>query len=696
MVKVRSTMSMSTRSMEVVRSEKIREFQFVPRIKGAREIKKMTAARFASIASSMKGKPEFTLQEYFKGDTLVHPYYDLDAKYKKVLTGDELSAEKAKHLADFKGLMEKLHPGKDVEYAERHGPLQNAGEYLWKISYRAFVMGVKCPASFIPKYARAVFGLGPKDVHPVLDFSVYKEKEQLLGVIFGCKDIDVVKRFLTPLDKGTSPSKFLAQNYDEDDVDLIMPASSAVTSPATAVKKRGRPKKVTADTTVAVPASVETEGQGSIEVLEGPPYKEVLDVASSVFSEHYLLRDQLLQIRVDRERKCFIFPTTEKWCFIKRKVHAGNNPYIIVSEKGAKFKCFDEECKDKEGKIIAMENLPTILKDLYNKIFYGDQISDTVMDKAKSECADVIKTHYPDENPEPVHDLTKFVTPSMFQKCIWCHNTKDIAFEHSIDGWGVRCQVCQKIWPSSLIKHDEALTPNLIAALTQFNVSITVNNNTLNVTNNYGVGEVDFYADYNNDKISVFPDPVENELFIASLQGTDTSLSRFATYHFRDHFHCTSEKKWYRYRGHCWREDAADLAYKEALNKIEFLRYYQKLALHFENLPIQTDEIKKKARMLRKLSIALEDGKQRDRVVTDSMYKFHEMRPEFASELNTQNVMVFEDGVYDFDTATFGPGTPDRAITMCVPQPYIPFDESNEHIQFLLQFMRTILPDHSV
>ena len=386
-----------------------------------------------------------------------------------------------------------------------------------------------------------------------------------------------------------------------------------------------------------------------------------------------------------------IFPTTEKWCFIKRKTHAGNNPYILVTEKGSKFKCFDEECKDKEGKPVAMENLPVPLKDLFNKIFYGDQISETAMSKAKSECADVIKTNYPLEDPQPRHDLTRFVTPSISQKCNWCNNTKDIIFEHSLDGWGVRCQSCQKIWPTSLIKHDQALTPNLIAALTQFNVNITVNN--MNVTNNYGVGEIDFYADFSNDNLNLYGDPEENTLFIGSLQGTDTTLSRFTTYHFRDQFHCTLEKNWYRYDRHCWVKDSAELIYKEAMNKPEFLQPYQRVALYYENQAIQTDEVKRKARMIRKLCLSLEDGKQRDKIVTDSIIKFHERRPKFSEELNTQNVMVFQDGVFDFDTFTFGPGTPERAITMRVPQNYTVYDENNSDVQFLMSFMCDILPD---
>ena len=699
--------------MEVVRSEKVREFQFVPRIKGAREVKKMTAARFASLASSMKGKPEFTLQEYFKGDTMVHPYYDLDAKYKKVLAGDELSAEKKKHFSDFTTLMEKLHPGKDVEYAERHGQLQNAGDYLWKISYRAFVMGVKCPASYIPKYARAVLGLGPKDVHPVLDFSVYKDKEQLLGVIFGCKDIDVVKRFLTPLDKATSPSKFLAQNFDETDVDLrdtALPGNPVVNS-ATPAKKRGRPpKSAKALPTPTTTGDIVTHEESVVksEALEGPKYVDALSDASDFFGEKYRMTENFTKIVVRADLSSVIFPTTLKGCYIgwKRKdgknSHVSNNPYVTVTERGARYKCPDEAHKDVETPFIPLADLPKSVQEVFNTAIYGSRVQEDDLSEAKEECRRQILKNFPDEEDgveilQPVQQLSGLVTRSIKQRCKKCGST--VEFSHMHAGWCLKCinVECGMQFPDEPAPINGDRYPKLMGALNNLQVNVvniqgnvTVNNNT------FLAGEVDFYADYNNDGIAMFEDPVENELFIGSLNGTDTTLSRFATYHFRDQFHCTLEKKWFFYDKHCWSEGSADLVFKEALGKPEFLRYYQQVALYFENQPIQNDDTKRKAKLLRKLCTNLEDGKQREKIVTDSIVKLHDFRPKFTDELNTQNVMVFEDGVYDFESFSFGPGTPDRAITMKVPQRYVPYDIGNPHVAFLLNFFEQVLPDPDV
>jgi P4 family phage/plasmid primase-like protien len=279
-----------------------------------------------------------------------------------------------------------------------------------------------------------------------------------------------------------------------------------------------------------------------------------------------------------------------------------------------------------------------------------------------------------------------------------CRGCKELVhFEHSVRGLRQLCAGCGKDWPAgTYISTPTEKYPRLAEALVMLQVN--VQNNISNVTvNNYQIlTDQEFYTDFSNDDIRVFDDDTENQLFIGSLQGTDSMLARFSTYHFRDKYHCTSAKLWYMFIGNRWSDDAADLKYKEDMQSDAFLRPYHQVALMYESHPVQTEDIKKKARLVRKLVKALEDGNLRDRIVTDSICKFHDRRPHFAKELNTQNVLVFEDGVFHFEDFTFRPGTPEMAITMHVPQPYVLYDADNEHVRFLLSFLEDIFPDPMV
>ena len=697
-------------------------FNFVPRIRGARNVFTLTAAQFAQRAQRYRVNPDvtFTTQEYMKGDTRVRPYLDWDTKYKDRSVGDT-DEERQKQLDEFKAVARRLFPtARRIVYAERHGVIGDPNdpdrEYQYKTSFRAWVIGVWVTVAQLAGYIRRKLGLTAKAVHPHLDLSVYKVKEQLLGVVYSCKDIDVVPRYLRPLDPTEALENFLAQNVagedsEEPDMPLMVALETDVNIVAAmgATEKKGKGKVPRAGKGKAV----ETLGDsgdspsrppavdgvtGTTDILSGAKYHGVFQASTKFFGKQYRMQEKLTQAMVSREDKYLIFPTTEKWCFIKEERHAGNNPYIVVTDRGSRWKCFDEECK-KVGdvKLIPLTDLPKELRDLYTETFYG-AIDNGLMTEAKVECRRNITDNFPEEEVESLDVMRYSNMLTTLAKCQTCKKCKSgkMQFEHQLNGWQLTCNDCEQRWPTNPVPIGEVDFPKLCAVLTQLNIGTVNITNNNSITNIYNGLQVDFYADFSGDKLVVFEvDTNLNELFIRSLQGTDTVLSRFTTEFFKDRFHCTSQKKWYRFDGHCWSDDAAELAYKEAMSKDDFLQPFRHVALHFENLPIQNDDVKRKARMVRKLCVQLEDGKQREKIVADSIMKFHERRPKFAEELNTQNIMVFEDGVYSFDTFTFGSGHPDTAVTMRVPQPFIPYEE-NEDVRFLMNFMADLLPDPAV
>ena len=420
----------------------------------------------------------------------------------------------------------------------------------------------------------------------------------------------------------------------------------------------------------------------------------MLEAGTAFFGRQYRMQEKLRTIQVNREQKYLIFPTTKKWCFIKEDVHVGNNPYITVTDRGSRWKCFDEECKKVEVKLTPLAELPKTIRDLYAEIFHG-LVSKDLMTEAKVECRRNITDDFPDETPEDVDQVhNTLMTLAKRQQCKKCGSSKT-HFEHQEKGYCIRCLDCQTQWPKGLITFPQESYPKLLTALTQLNIAIgTVNNYT--TINNYGEGSLEFFTDFTSDNLQVFEDLLENQLFVEALLGTDMAMSQFTSYHFRERFHCTSDEDWYEYRGHCWSDNAAALAYKEALGEKTFLRPFHQVTLQFENAAIQTDELKRKSRALRKLCISLEDGKFRDRIVTDSIMKLHRQKPDFAKDLNSQNIMVFQNGVYNFDDGSFGPGSPSVPVTMCVPQDFHPYDPDNEHVRFLMQFMEDILPNQEV
>ncbi|KAJ3034973.1 hypothetical protein HDV00_004514 [Rhizophlyctis rosea] len=262
--------------------------QFVPRIRCTRkEAFTLTPSQFAVRAQREGEQPNFTVQEYFKGRTMVRPYYDYDWKMKDVPSEDRQESLFTEHLGTFRNLVEKLHPGRRIEYAQRHGRLVG-GDHAYKISYRAYVQDEKVQFSDIPHHVRKTLSLGPKETHPYLDLSVYKEKEQLLGVVYGCKDIDTEKRYLRPLDPTTSMSDFLVQNVTGITQEVVIS------------------KSVKASQLVADPGEIS---------------------------------------EVRRNKGSLYVSVVGKKCVFREQPHQSNHPFILMYSDHVTFHCHDPECK---------------------------------------------------------------------------------------------------------------------------------------------------------------------------------------------------------------------------------------------------------------------------------------------------------------------------------------------------------------
>ncbi|KAJ3038121.1 hypothetical protein HDV00_001004 [Rhizophlyctis rosea] len=285
-------------------------------------------------ATRRKNDPTFTHNEYFKGETLVRPYYDWDAKLAPGTTDEEFQQRIAEHKEEFTRLVDRLHPGDEKEYASRHGIVKvkqgkGAPIQVKKVSHRCWVMGKKIRCRDIPVRARRILGLGAKENHKHLDLTVYKDAEQLLSAPHACKDTDVVKRHLRPADPRTSPGTLLVQNVGPNDV--LVEETGTVGALAAVVKRGwGRPRKDApsfcpgrSDSSAGGGAKGKMVGEGEWdqvkdkEVLSGLDYVEVLQDASDCFGREFRMQETLSSIIVIGQKTCFIFPTRDRWCILK-------------------------------------------------------------------------------------------------------------------------------------------------------------------------------------------------------------------------------------------------------------------------------------------------------------------------------------------------------------------------------------------
>lgn len=671
---------------------------FVPRIKGKRVVTKASPHEFVAWAQREKMTPNFTAQEHFTGKNLVRPYYDWDAKMKHVPTPEEAKEAADGHLAAFKEVLSSLHPGDDVVYAQRHGKLSGAGEYKYKVSFRAFVQGVKVVASLIPHHARGALKMRPNETHEYLDLSVYKEKEQLLGVIYGCKDTDQIKRYLTPLDESIPLENYLVQNVSDEDVELIV-----------------NPVKRTSDCKMVDSSASNDSTEGATTLLAGDKYKDVLKAASECFRQYFHLREKFSQIKVEADKQRLIFNCKEKWCFIRDEVHTGNHQYIIVNQKNATYKCHDEECKEKAREranlSVPFNALPDALRTLFTETVFEVQVSTDDMIEASEDCKRNITASHPEEKKSPLKPcqvLTKFVTAASGQTCRHCQG-RNMDFVHSITGWQQHCRDCEGTYPEDMIPIATDKYPALIKTLTQLNITI---NNTLNITNINISGNGDVYLDqYFNEIHPIFEDdPVLNKLIFQSLKNNTWDIA-LVMHHVGQDIMGVSEggDEWWFWNEAKRRWSHSSCWVECYLSEVVADYYVQVQKWFRENT---TDAQLAKIRELR-LDTLIKRLKDKDKaaILKDARTVFSVKQDVFENRLDANKDLLGFDGyVYELHTGIYRPARPadyvSKSCGYALPEPDVQqqaeimqfirdIQEENEDVEYLLMWLASTLDGHN-
>ncbi|KAJ3018213.1 hypothetical protein HKX48_003031 [Thoreauomyces humboldtii] len=165
------------------------------------------------------------------------------------------------------------------------------------------------------------------------------------------------------------------ERKDLDDYSIIPGRQADLTrlcdeaSRAHQLRKAATGPRRTTKVRAALAAGASSAGTNSSrEVLSGPEHSALLDKATSYFCSQYNLTEQFHSFIVDREKKALVFSTKSRRCYIKGGTHGSNNPYIVISSNGCRFKCSNAECSKTVTQITRLADLPEELLAAYNGI----------------------------------------------------------------------------------------------------------------------------------------------------------------------------------------------------------------------------------------------------------------------------------------------------------------------------------------
>lgn len=421
------------------------------------------------------------------------------------------------------------------------------------------------------------------------------------------------------------------------------------------------------------------------------------DMFFKYFKAEYGIRKRLSKAQVSEGN--LIIPLLERWCFIADREHKSNHPYIVINSKGSKFKCHDETCIGKEYKPVDQNLFPLHIRKEYNEMVDGKPKDVFMLDEkmlilAKKECEQNMTHYFPKsdiDSVEAIKDMMVSNLQNFYLPCQRCGNDKKFIAETNSEGLCLRCSECLNQWPERRMP-----VPSRYETLNNylFQVNVTINN-IVNV-NNYGVQDL-FIGDYCNDGLTVFEDSNLNSIFLASLDtGSDNKVARLLLALYGGKFHCTADKEWFHFNGQYWHSgNNAKMDFYHNIS--DSCHTHFTTAINFyKNSDIQDETTKQKRKHIQKIIERLESAKYKDSILKESVSEFHHSKPQFKNNLNRKNLIVFNNGVYDFEDLEFREGRQDDYMTMTTMNDYIPYDEDDPKIKIVYTFLNDILPDKDV
>lgn len=187
-----------------------------------------------------------------------------------------------------------------------------------------------------------------------------------------------------------------------------------------------------------------------------------------------------------------------------------------------------------------------------------------------------------------------------------------------------------------------------------------------------------------------------------SLNGShwDVAMALHALY--GEEFVCASipNKLWFQFRDHKWEEIEEGIFLRRRISDTIVKRYTAMLSESSEKLATCEDKAEQamhnaRIKQILKFVINLKSAPYKNNIMKEAMEVFYDRR--FKAKLDQNPYLIgFNNGVYDLKTNIFRPGYPEDFISKCLPIDYVEFEESDECVQQIIEFLQKVFPDNSI
>ena len=217
------------------------------------------------------------------------------------------------------------------------------------------------------------------------------------------------------------------------------------------------------------------------------------------------------------------------------------------------------------------------------------------------------------------------------------------------------------------------------------------------------LGTIHYYASIDNPEMyKKWKDSKTDELIIDSLEGSHNDIAKLLHAEYGNEFVCGSiaNKLWYQFRNHRWEEIEDGIFLRTRISDI-IVKKYNNISLDINNKIMNSADKAESAmhsirlKQVHKLIANLKSAPFKSNVMKEAMEVFYDKR--FKEKLDQNPYLIgFKNGVYDLKLNIIRPGRPEDFISKCIPINYNEFDESDEEVQNVIEFLNKVFPDNSI
>ena len=220
----------------------------------------------------------------------------------------------------------------------------------------------------------------------------------------------------------------------------------------------------------------------------------------------------------------------------------------------------------------------------------------------------------------------------------------------------------------------------------------------------YTLGTLHFLASKDSpEKYREFTKKKIDEKVKDSLEGCHNDIARVLYEDYKNEFICGSvaNKTWYQFKNHIWEEVEEGTTLREKISSETIVGRYARLANeYFAKMVVTQDKaedssIQTRIKQIQKIINNLKSSPYKNHVMKECMEVFY--KKDFTRRLNTDKFLIaFKNGVYDLKLCIFRDGMPEDYISKSLPIEYKEYNEIDEEVQNVIEFLKKVFPDSSI